>query len=264
MKLNCFLLSVIHRPPHDASFGGFDEVEYQVALYAGLVLCFDGVDGVCIVEAARVERAVDVLDEEYLVVGEASAVQPYDVDAAVGDRFATDEGIGRDVFADARAALYHDVLRDAGELVYERAAADDGVVVYLHFAGYLRGVADDDVVVYYAVVRHVRVCHYQAVVAYYCSAFRGCAAIDGGALADGGIVAYLGGGGFAGELKVLRYACYDRAGEDVATLADTGAAQDGRVGIDMAVVANDGIPVDDHKRLNVNVLTNLCFRVNNG
>jgi len=257
-------LEFVDGTANDASFGRFDEIENEVALLAGGVVGFDGAQGIGVVESARVECSVDVLDEENLLVGEATSPQSDDVDTTIDDRVSPDKSIGGYVFADACAALNHDVLGDAGELVDKAAAADDGEVVDFDFTGELGSIAEDDVVFEDAVVGDMTVSHDEAVAADESASFGGGSAVDGYAFTNGGVWTYFGGGSFAGEFEVLRYACNNSARENEAVVAYSGAVENDSVGEDVGVVADGYVLFDDGKGVNADVVTDLCLWMDNG
>ena len=101
------------------------------------VLLLDNIDRIGIIQSSLVKCAVNIIDQENLLVGEISAAQTYDVDSAINERIPSHQYIRRDVLREAGATLDHHMLRDAYELVYQHSAADDGMVVYFYFAGYL-------------------------------------------------------------------------------------------------------------------------------
>ena len=257
-------LELVDRAAHDAPLRGFDEIEDQIALFARFVFRFDGLDGVGIVQAARVERAVNILDEKYLLVREATTAQPDDVDAAIGDRVAADERVGRDVLPDARTALDHHMLRDAGKLVHQRAAADDGIVVDFDLARQLGRIPDDDIILQDTIVRHVRIGHNEAVAPDDRPPLRGRAAVDRHALAERRIVSDFSCRNLPFELQVLRNARDDGAREDAAVIAQPRPVEDNRVRVNVAIIANDHVLFDDGKRLDRHILAQFRCWIHDG
>ena len=63
---------LVHRATHDTSLGGADEVKDERTLVALGDLLLDHTEGFGIVEPTLVEGAVDIVDTEDLLVGEAT------------------------------------------------------------------------------------------------------------------------------------------------------------------------------------------------
>mgnify|MGYP000858482057 CR=1 FL=1 len=63
---------LVHRATHDATLRGSDEVKDERTLVALGYLLLDHTEGFRIVEPTLVEGAVDIVDTEDLLVGEAT------------------------------------------------------------------------------------------------------------------------------------------------------------------------------------------------
>ena len=136
---------------------------------------------------------------------------------------------------------------DVGELVHDGAAADNRPVVHLSLAGDAHIAHEDAVVADAAVVRDVHVRHNQGVAADlgHALAARLGAAVDGGALADGDVVANLHIGHFALKLQILRHGAHDGSRENLTAAAHSHIRVDGRVRMNLAVVADYDIVIDE-------------------
>ena len=110
---------LVHRPANDATLRGTDKVEDQTTLVALGDLFLDDAESLTIIESTLVERTVDIVDAEDLLISKATATQPNDIDTAVDDGITTDERVGGDILVHTRSPLDHDVLRDAHELMDE-------------------------------------------------------------------------------------------------------------------------------------------------
>jgi hypothetical protein len=103
----------------------------------------------------------------------------------------------------------------------------------------LCGIAYYYIVFKEAVVSDMTVSHYKAVAADNGFSFSDGTAIDGNTFPYSCTVAYLGGGLFAIEFKVLRDACYHSSGEYAAVVTYTSAVEYDDMWEDMAVVADN-------------------------
>ena len=73
MVSESFCLKLIHRPPYDATLGVADEVVDVVSLVALWIATLYLYECLAVVESTLIQCTVDVVDQEDLVVGEASA-----------------------------------------------------------------------------------------------------------------------------------------------------------------------------------------------
>ena len=73
MVSESFCLKLIHRPPYDATLAVADEVVDQVSLVALWIATLYLYERLAIVESPLIQCAVDVVDQEDLLIGEASA-----------------------------------------------------------------------------------------------------------------------------------------------------------------------------------------------
>ena len=96
-------LQLVHRPANDATLRGTDKVEDKTTLVALGDLFLDDAKGLTIVESTLVERTIDIVDTEDLLVGKATATQTNDVDTSVDDGVTTNERVGRDILVHARS-----------------------------------------------------------------------------------------------------------------------------------------------------------------
>lgn len=73
MVSESFCLKLIHRPPYDATLAVADEVVDQVSLVALRIATLYLYESLTIVEPSLIKGAVDVVNQEDLLIGEASA-----------------------------------------------------------------------------------------------------------------------------------------------------------------------------------------------
>ena len=229
---------------HDATLTIFNEVVDEVSLIALSIATLDLYECLAVVQSALVQDAVDVVDEEDLLIGEAPTTQSHDVDATVDDGISTDETVRRDVFGYLRASLYHNVLGYAYELMHQYGSTEYSIVVYLDLSSELCRIPQDDVILQYAVVCHMRVSHDETVTTYLRGASGGCTSIDGNKFTDSRAITDDCCRLFATELQVLRYTRYDGIGMYVAVVSDASTATYHTALVEDAAIAYDGVCFD--------------------
>ncbi len=229
---------------HEAGVGAADKAEHLLALVGVAVALLDFLHGMADGVAFLEDKAVDVGNIVDGFAAETPALQAERVDSGIGNGVACRLDKGRDVLVDKRAPGGDDVRAYVDKLQAGCLATKDDVVAQHDMTRQGGVVGQDAVAAHYAVVRHMDVCHEQVVAADYGAARGRSAAVDGAALADDVVVANLAGGVLSGKLQVLRHCRDDRAGEDVAVLADACTGIDNHVGFDDRVVADDHIVAD--------------------
>ena len=66
-------VSLIRRTSYDTPAGRLDEIEDQIPFLARLVLGLDRFQRLRIIQASGIQRAIDVLNQEYLLIRESPA-----------------------------------------------------------------------------------------------------------------------------------------------------------------------------------------------
>ena len=221
-------------------------------------------------ENLDLQGEVQILFEEELLVshlqaadiffGEASALEPNDVESAGDTVVAINDHEGWHICDNAGEPSNHGVLPDAAELVNCAEARDDGVVADRDVACESRSVRENRVVPHLAFVGNVRVAEEEIAVSD-AGWSLGCrSSVHGDVFAEGIIVAdvEMGGRPFL-ELEVLSPASESSEGKGLAALADSRVALDDDVGMEASIVTEGHVITNNAIGPNLAIGTDLRF-----
>ena len=179
------------------------------------------VAGIEVVHIALEEYATGVVNSLNLLGCKATTRETYFVHAGKRHRVGAQRDVRWNVLADECTALNHCVVADVAPLVNGCMSADDYPIANFYLAGERYSVCDYAVAADNVIVCHVNVCHKQVTAANDGFATRCCTTTDGYILANVVVIANLGSGLLASELKIL-WKTRDRCcGVNLATLTDT-------------------------------------------
>lgn len=229
---------------NDAVARGRDEVRdfYNLGVLGYLLMNLD--DGIFEREVAcrnQTEGIVDVAQATFVNFG-LEMLHDHLVDTMEGSGIAAEDGIRKDIFLHAAAALEKGAFADADTVLHDAGGGEDGAIAYLTLGGNADGNAKDRGVADADVMADVYLVHQEVAIANGGGSVGSERTGDDDVLADDIVRANDHAARCAGNIvQILRLTAYDGILIDLRAAAERRAGEDAGIGVDDAIVANNDI-----------------------